>query len=233
MLLICPVRPGDRNEELRFALRSWETNLVLPGGLELLTVGYKPTWLTPDRHVPGNFYRSMPLAVFDNIRLGSIAAMDYPEAVYMNDDFFCLDPTSAVVPVKRNVTLAQHIAKFPASAGVWWPRSLRLTASWLSEQGFPHPDSYEVHRPLPAQPEAMAKTLLRWEGGMTDTVPQWRTMYGVINGLEAYPVLDVKTGVGKHQPSAWMSTSDENWRMYAQVMRKRFQKPSRWETDAN
>ena len=29
-LLICPVRPGDDNPELRYALRSWQTNLVVP-----------------------------------------------------------------------------------------------------------------------------------------------------------------------------------------------------------
>lgn len=52
MLLICPVRPGDRNEELRYALRSWEANLLLPGGLELLVVGHCPPWLQPDQFVP-------------------------------------------------------------------------------------------------------------------------------------------------------------------------------------
>lgn len=230
MLLICPLRPGDSNEELRYALRSWEENLILSDGLELLTVGYKPSWLTPDHHVDGNHYKSVPLAVFDNIRLGSEAALDRPEAIYMNDDFFCMDPQGSVLPVRRDCTLAEHITQFPANAGLWWPRSLRLTASWLAEQGFPHPDSYEVHRPLPAQPEAMFKTLSRWEGGMTDTVPQWRTMYGVVNEVIAHPVKDVKlglhtTGVG----SPWVSTSDQSWRRYASTMKKRFQKPSRWE----
>ncbi len=43
MLLICPVRPGDSNEELRYAARSWETNLHLGSDLRLMTVGYKPT----------------------------------------------------------------------------------------------------------------------------------------------------------------------------------------------
>lgn len=230
-LLICPVRPGDKNDELRIALRSWETNLILPN-LRLLTVGYCPSWLSPDNHIEGNQYESMPLAVFDNIRLASVEAvsMRYDEVLYMNDDFFCMDPVGAILPVKRNCTLAEQIGKFPTNASSWWTRSLRLTASWLDGLGFPHPDSYEVHRPLVAAPDAMLKALDQWDGGMTDTVPQWRTAYGVLNGIEAYPVVDAKLGVntpGVGTP--WLSTSDASWRRYATAMTKRFRKPSRWE----
>lgn len=236
-LLICPVRPGDQNEELRYALRSWETNLILPGGLELWTVGYQPSWLVPDRHIEGNRYKSMPKAVFDNIRLASDQAWDWvqmrpgeEEAVYMNDDFFCLDPVGAVLPVRRDCTLAEHIAQFPANAGLWWPRSLRLTASYLAERGFTAPDSYETHRPLLASPGAMYSALSQWDLDSEDTVPQWRTLYGVLNKVEAYPVSDVKlgqrtTGVG----TPWVSTSDQSWRRYASNIKPRFQKPSRWE----
>lgn len=231
MLLICPVRPGDTNEELRFAMRSWETNLHLPGELALMTVGHKPPWVEPDIHIEGNRYKSMPHAVFDNVLLGAQAcALPDQEVAYMNDDFFCLDPVGAILPVRRNCTLAEHIEKFPGNAGLWWPQSLRLTASWLAEAGFPHPWSYEVHRPLLATPSGMIEALSRWEGGMKDTVPQWRTAYGVLNKVEAYPVHDAKlstkqSGIG----TPWVSTSDASWRRYAIPIKKRFQKPSRWE----
>lgn len=233
MLLICPVRPGDSNEELRYALRSWETNLILPGGLTLMTVGYCPTWLRPDHHIDGNQYKSMPHAVFDNVLLGAEAAMhfaDEDECLYMNDDFFCMDPVGAVLPVRRNITLAEHCAKFPANASNWWPKSLRLTASWLSEVGFPHPDSFEVHRPLPAAPGAMFEALSRWDLASGDTVPQWRTVYGTLNEVKAYPVVDAKLSPKTHGiGTPWISTSDQTWRRYAIAIRKRFQKPSRWE----
>lgn len=235
-LLICPVRPGDSNEELRFAMRSWETNLVVPGGLTLMTVGHCPPWVKPDNHIDGNQYKSMPLAVLDNVRLGAVEAVSMGETdvVYMNDDFFCLDPLAGLLPVKRNCSLAEHIAQFPSNAGNWWPRSLRLTASWLDSEGYPSPDSYEVHRPLLAQPEGMVSAIDRWmnspNGGMNGDVPQWRTIYGVLNEVDAYPVADAKiggkvTGVG----TPWVSTSDQNWRRYVSAMLRRFQKPSRWE----
>jgi hypothetical protein len=239
MLLICPVRPGEYNEELRYALRSWQTNLIFPEGLTLMTVGFKPSWLAPDWHVDGNHYKSMPLAVFDNVLLGAKKAieLEYSQCIYMNDDFFCLDPIGGVVPVRRDCTLAEHIAKFPRNGGLWWPRSLRLTADWLAEAGFPQPESYEVHRPLPATPEGMFRALSRWvresgweQGDIPDTVPQWRTLYGVLNGIEAHPVRDVKISLnGRGITSPWLSTTDENWRMFAQMMKRRFQKPSKWE----
>lgn len=231
-LLICPVRPGDSNEELRYAMRSWETNLVLPN-LTLLTVGHKPAWVQPDYHVEGNHYPSVPHAVFDNVRLGSRAAanMNYDEAVFMNDDFFCLDPVGVILPVRRNCSLAQHLAQFPPNAGLWWPRSLRRTAEWLTEQGFPDAPSYEVHRPLVVSPRGMVKALNQWgETAREDTVPQWRTVYGVTQRVDAHPVEDAKlggrlTGVG----TPWISTSDQTWRRYAASMRARFPEPSRWE----
>lgn len=236
MLLICPVRPGDNNEELRYAMRSWETNLHLSHGLELMTVGYEPSWMRAEHHIPGNIHKSMPLAVFDNVLRGAKAAVDmgHDDVVYMNDDFFCMDPVGSILPVKRNCTLAEHIAVFPGGAATWWPRSLRLTASWLAEQGFPHPDSYEAHRPLFCDAGGMVEALSRWadaHGGLTpDLPPQWRTMYGVINKVEAYPVVDAKLGIrapGIGTP--WVSTSDQSWRRYGLDIKRRFQKPSRWE----
>lgn len=237
MLLICPVRPGDSNEELRYAVRSWEANLHpitkngFDPGIGLMTVGYKPTWLNPDMHVEGNPSKSMPLNVWTNVRLGAEAALGTGhEVVFMNDDFFCLDPVGAILPVRRNMTLAQHLAAIGPNSAQWWPKSLALTASWLAGAGFPHPWSYEVHRPLFCKPEAMVWALDQWDGPMDGALPQWRTMYGVLNEVDAYPVVDAKlsrrsTGIG----TPWVSTSDGTWRIYAQSIKKRFQKPSRWE----
>jgi len=245
MKLICPVRPGDRNEELRYAARSWETNLHLGVGgwdePELWTVGYRPSWLAPDCHIDGNRHRSVALAVWDNVWLAAKALCDFgfgdEEVLWMNDDFFCLDPTGAVLPVRRNATLAEHIAQFPDNAGIWWPRSLKLTHDWLVEEGDPCPLSYEVHRPLPARPAQMLEALDKWgwpEGhrgpGPVDMVPQWRSIYGNVFQVAAYPVQDVKLGLSSTgEGSPWVSTSDQNWRRYARTMQRRFQKPSRWE----
>lgn len=237
-LLICPVRPGDSNEELRYAMRSWEANLIMPD-LRLMTVGHCPDWILPDWHVSGNRFSSVQHAVFDNVLLGAEEATQFNvnEVIFMNDDFFCMDPTPGVVPVRRNMSLADQCKLFPAQAGLWWPRSLALTLSWLQSEGYPHPDSYEAHRPLLVQPDRMVWALSRWiEQGndpYPDTVPQWRTVYGVLNEVQAYPVKDAKLGTTNNGVGTpWLSTSDQSWRRFAAPMKKRFQKPSRWERQA-
>lgn len=231
-LLICPVRPGEENQELRYALRSWEENLILPN-LYLTTVGYCPSWLTPDHHIEGNRYEAVKHNVWDNIALASEWADQgngLGQAIYMNDDFFCMDPVLRVPVVRRDKTLAEHAAMYANQTGLWFPRSLALTADWLAGLGYPHPWSYDLHRPLPASPGAMIRALARWDGGFTGDIPQWRTVYGVLNEIEAIPVEDVKLGVGKPNPhSPWISTSDSSWRKYGRQISQRFQKPSRWE----
>lgn len=239
-LLICPVRPGDNNEELRYSLRSWQENLLLGDELTLVTVGHKPNWLNPDHHIEGNRYASVPLAVFDNILLASQTVDEWglcgdsEDAVYMNDDFFCLDPVGKILPVRRNCSLEQHLAKFPANAAHWWPKSLRLTLEFLQEAGYPHPWSYETHRPLIGSPKGMFEALSRWQGGMSNTVPQWRTVYGVLNEVEAHPVQDVKLGLSSDgYGTPWVSTSDQSWRRYGIKIKKRFPETSRWEIRSN
>jgi hypothetical protein len=173
--------------------------------------------------------------VWDNILLGSEAALAHygnHTTLYMNDDFFCMDPTGSVLPVRRDQTLAEHVEYVGDRAGgLWWHRSLALTASWLNSQGFDRPDSYEVHRPFVAHPAQMAQALSQWDHGIDpDMVPQWRTVCGVFGWLKAYPVADPKIKQGVFAVGTpWLSTDDKSWREYGAFIAERFQKPSRWE----
>lgn len=228
-LLVCPIRPGDHNPELRFALRSWEQNIV--GQHDLMTVGYCPSWLKPDHHIEGNRFTSVPLAIWDNIRLASRAVKDYTdEAIYMNDDFFCLKPTERIVPVRRDISLREHLAIFPQNVGAWWPKSLHTTLEFLEDRGHIDPPSFELHRPLIADPALMYWATEQWFGDLAGPIPQWRTIYGVLNEIEAEPTHDVKLGIAKTIPDPdWISTSDGIWRRYETRIMSRFRKPSRWE----
>lgn len=233
--LVCPIRPGERNEELRYALRSWETNLA--GSHTLVTVGYCPRWLKPDMHVSGNRVESVSLAVWDNVHLVSTwlsqQMLGLEEVLYMNDDFFAMKPVESVPFLCRDMSLDAHIASLPRHGGGWWGHSLRLTAYWLSEAGFPQPTSYEVHRPLLARPEAMSDALSRWDRGYMDGVPQWRTVYGTFMGDLHEPPLavpDVKIDTAEVDPeSEWFSTSDYSWPMVSERIARAFPQPSRWE----
>ena len=231
-LLICPVRPGDNNPELRYALRSWEANLHL-GSLQLMVVGSCPTWLQPDHFVAGNNYASVPLAVWDNIMIGSREAGNTC-AIYMNDDFFAMKPIEEIVPERRDITLAQHINIFPENASLWWPKSLRTTKTFLAYHGHLDPWSYELHRPMPAYTGDMLNAMGKWIGGRgsNDSLPQWRTVYGALCGISAKPVEDVKLGIIRAmEDTDWVSTSDASWRTYGRHIAPCFQKRSRWEID--
>jgi hypothetical protein len=227
-LLICPLRKGD-NEEMRYAMRSWETNLVTH--LDLLVVGDKPDWLHPDVFIPGNPFENSNANVWANVELGcEAAAISDEDVVIMNDDFFCLDPVPGIVAVRRNMTLAEHIALYPNLGSMQWVRSLALTADWLARQGYPSPWSYEVHRPLLCKPAAMLSALSKWDGGFEGDIPQWRTVYGTLNDIDAIPVGDVKmNSVQPPVASGWRSTSDASWRKHGRDLAARFRKPSRWE----
>ena len=224
MLLILPVRPGDSNEELRYALRSWQQN-VSYGDLKLLTVRFKPSWLKSDFHVTGNRHGSTVLNVFDNVRLGSIEAsrLGCSSALYVNDDFFCLSEIEEVLPVRRNMTLAQHIAQYPRFGGGDFAESLRVTRRMLEEVGHADPYSYEVHQPFLVNPDRMSEVLNAID--LSSGVPQWRTMYGVVTGLEAHPVIDMSEGF--EEP--WMSTTDHTWLRHSRNIMARFPEASQWE----
>lgn len=238
-LLICPVKPGDDNEELRYALRSLEENLLLPGGLQLLVVGDCPSWLQPDHFLKGNLHKSMDRVVMDNVYLGSEYAVDTlhvdGDVVYINDDMFCLDPVLEVPKVRRNISLRQQVAKNPPVA--WWGKSLASTLRLAQKWGYSDPHSYEVHRPLLADPKKMMESLTKavLDSPADGSAPQWRTVYGMRLHYQTQkkfiPVRDVKIS-GQQQPrlgSPWLSTDDSSWRYIGPAIRKRFPNPSRWE----
>lgn len=237
-VLVCPVRPGDDNEELRYALRSWEANLIGAAQIPLWVVGHCPRWLQPDVFILGNRFKSAPLAIFDNIRLATEEAVEagVEEYLLMNDDFFCMYPTYGVPVVHRGMTLAEHAALAgPAGSDHWYPRALRETSTYLREQEM-DTTSYEVHSPLPVTPRAMHAALSMWRDHNPATfefAPLARSLYGNGCNFDAeYAVEDCKLGtnsIGMGTP--WISTSDQAWRRFRASLVRRFRKPSRWERE--
>ena len=240
--LICPVKPGDLNEELRYSLRSWEANLLPGEEKQLIIVGHCPAWLQPDNFIRGNVSKSMDRVVFENVLLGAEYALEQgvEEVIVMNDDMICLDPVTDVPKVRRNISLREHASL--AGEVSWWGRSLRATLSLSEVWGVEDPQSYEVHRPLVADAARLTRALLSAAEDMSkhDALkdllhPQWRTVYGIaFDGLDDQhlPVRDVKVS-GTKTPvigSPWLSTDDSSWRFLGAAIRKRFQNPSRWET---
>lgn len=226
------VRPGDHNPELQYSLRSVQRNLLMPD-LNLVTVGYCPRWLKPDYHVPGNNLSTSPENVWDNVKIGCEAYSTLDEVIVMNDDFFILDPATSVVPTYRG-TLDAHLATLGPNKSTWWARSMLFTEQVLAGEGIEDRKSYDLHRPFPVNPAAMADSLKAVEGkyGGWLVPPQWRTIYGNMTQMEAYQVDDVRlrrNGAGVPLGTGWVSTSDEVWRAYQGPISRFLSEPSRWE----
>lgn len=231
-ILLYPVRPGDHNPELQYSLRSVQRNLLIED-LQIVTVGYCPRWLEPDQHIAGNKMSTSPMNVWENIKVGCQELADETRVLVMNDDFFLLDPITSVVQVYRG-TLAEHLTQLGGNSNNWWARSMRLTMDYLQAQGYDEPLSYDLHRPFWVDPQLMADVLGKVEADLdlsSGVPPQWRTVYGNMVAEPAHQVDDVRLRRGHpaNMGSAWVSTSDETWRMHAPVITRFLREPSRWE----
>lgn len=221
------VRPGDKNDELRYSLRSLEQN-VDPDA-EVWVVGYTPSWLQDVESVDGNPTSDKPQNVYANVRLASQIAGTPDELTIWNDDFIALSPVQPAMAYRGS--LEDHIASLKVKN--WWWRSLDITRTWLSrEQGLEQPLSYELHRPFPINRHAMAQVLEEAQKCQPSNPPQWRTLYGNRWEVPAELSHDGKVyGVKTPIPAGpWMSTTDKSFTgSVRDLLAAQFPEPSRWE----
>ena len=229
MICLIPVRPGDHNPELKYALRSIQTNL--PAVTQIWTVGHHPTWCTPDRHIPGNTGPTAQANVYRNILAGCQAAAHTSEILISNDDIYITAPTPRVTPQYRG-TLADHLnlPRVRRARGQWWPTSLATTQLALQAHGIADPTSWELHTPFPCHPARMAETLTLMQHVTPDNPPQWRSLYGNLNHVRGDQTTDVKAYTAGALQAPYHSTDDTSYRHFADQLAATFPTPSRWET---
>lgn len=229
MHLVYPVRPGVKNEELRYSLRSVEANLPVES---VTIVGYCPPWLKPDLFIAGNKHVDKQRNVFGNVRLACEHDGVPDEFVSMNDDFFVLAPVTEI-PVVYRGRLADHLELIHRHG--WWWKSMEATMRYLLEQGIEDPLSYDLHRPLPTVKRDMAKVLAEAADYQPRNPPQWRTLYGNLAGIGGtQDADDVKVYSAKVEHRArgpFVSTTDSGFATTETGARIRaaYTTPSRWE----
>lgn len=226
-----PVRPGNSNDELKFALRSIAMNL--PHG-RIWFVGFKPSWVTNVEYIDGGNSAPWPRAnLYNNVLL----ACRYPgvsdDVLIFNDDMFVIGPLDSV-PILYRGTLADQLQKVTRRAGTkgWWQESLLATLACLQAAGYPDPLSYELHTPLPVKREAMAQTLARFADVTPHNPPQWRTLYGVTNSIGGEAGRDCKALRPGPLGRPFHSTEDLSWRYFRARFLQLFPEPSPYETPA-
>ena len=223
LTLVCPVRPGESNEPLRYMLRSVAAHLP---EARVILAGHKPAWVQGVEHVPV----PQPRPDRSNVARILAAVCAHPstpsEFMLVNDDFFAMVPNPPV-PMVHNGTLAD-LAGEPGWRHGWYARALANTRGVLAEWGHESPLSYDrVHQPMPVVTEVMGEVL----DAAGDVPVLHRSLYGnTVGGGEAG--VDAKARAAEPlQDLPWASTAPSSWnRQAGRAVRKAFPDPCRYET---
>lgn len=149
------VGPGERNEALRYSLRSLAN---LPHN-RVWIVGHRPEWVAGVEYLPVSQRGPKHANTWANLE--AVAAHG-PESFYLfNDDYFLLHPMTEV-PVFHRGSLDERIAYYARKPGLGaWARRGRNTRRALTRAGLKGDRlrSYELHLPLPLDREPLAEAL--------------------------------------------------------------------------
>lgn len=224
------VRPGDRNEELRFSLRSLAN---LPHG-RVWVAGYMPKWVGGATAIPVRFVPRR--SRWERSAANLAAACAHPEVaerfVLMHDDFFVMKPLADVPVLHRGEV--ERVAEVYGRRGATTYRGAMLAATkLLNGFGVERPLSYELHAPMVIEKQGMAGVLeLVARATNTRVAGHVRTLYGnlaEVGGTESH---DFKVSHQEWSEEwAFLSTSDHVFGEGAvgRHIRKRFPEPSRYE----
>jgi hypothetical protein len=225
--LVVPVREGPVNQQLRYALRSWQA--CLPHR-QVWIIGYKPAWLYGVGFVPARQTGTKYANTTQAMRL----ACQHPEIsdpfLWANDDMFVMDPLDGM-PVLHRGPVSDVEVHYAARASGSYLRGMRETRDLLAEHGYPEPLSYELHVPLEIRKAGMLRAL---DAGRGLDVLHKRTAYGVLAEIGGERIEDVKVlhrGPLFDRSTPFLSTMPDAFANgeVGRVIRSRFPTPSEYE----
>lgn len=219
------VRAGESNEELRYSLRSLRN---LPHGKVWIS-GYMPKWVTGVEHIPTQPKPGGHVHAKGNLR----AACEHPDVsesfVYMNDDFFIMEPHDKL-PVMHRGPLDEVIRK--GGMATAYTRAMDKTRVILAKRGITEPLMYDLHAPMLVTKTGMLEAL----DLCTYPMIQERTLYGNLNAIGGERRHNHKIRRYDKGWSKWpfLSTNDHTFRTLnvGEHIRSRFPDRGPYETDA-
>jgi hypothetical protein len=223
-----PVREGAVNQQLRYALRSWEAHLP---HRRVWLIGYRPAWVGGVGHIAT---QQKGRTKFANTTLAMRYACTNPEIsdpfLWANDDMFVMEPVDAM-PVLHRGPVREVEDYYAARASGAYLDGMRRTRQLLEELGHADPLSYELHVPLPVGKAGMLRAL---EAGQGMEVLHKRTAYGVLNQIGGERIRDVKVlhrGPRFDRSTPFLSTMPDSFTNgeVGRLIRTRFPKPSAYE----
>lgn len=215
------VRPGERNEELRYSLRSL-ANLEHD---RVWIIGHAPAWVRGVERLPGNREGSVQA----NAVAALLSACEHVEGdrfVIMNDDFYILEPLAAV-PSWHDGLLVDRAKAARGGYGNHLREALRV----LTELGHQQPTAWTLHIPVVVWRDRLAAILSTLAGKV---LPEWRTMYGNLAGEtgEQAPDVKVRRRTDPMPDGPFLSSSDATFRWLHPWLAARFPTPSPYEVTA-
>lgn len=187
--IVIPVRPGDHNPELRYALRS----LVNVPHRRVWIAGHMPSWVRDVRCIPTSQTRSK----YENSTANVLAACRAPSVgenfVLWNDDIFLLRPVDEI-PVLHRGPISAVIGYYESIASKAYLRGMRTTVAILARLGITDPLSYELHTPLPMTKTGFlyAHSAATAPGMPATRVLHKRTLYGNVARIGGAETRDCK-----------------------------------------
>ena len=179
-------RSGEKNEELRYSLRSL-TNI--PHGHVYIAGGTPPSWVAGVARIPVAQTPHPYLNTTAAVRAACLDPRVSDPFILMNDDFFITEPLDALPTLNRgpipNIvaeTTERHGRRSDYAVG------METVADTSERLGHPKPLSFELHVPMLIDKATMLEAIaLCPDDGMHK-----RTLYAALAGLKGETVSDCK-----------------------------------------
>lgn len=227
MDVVYVVRPGERNDELRYSLRS----LVNVPHDRVFVAGFRPSWVAGVECIPTEQDADKQV----NARRNLEAALADPRVsspfLLFNDDFFVMWPHDDGIPALHRGPLDAVIELYHPLRHSAYTVSMVATRDLLHDLGMEAPLSYELHVPMSIEKPAMESVLAL---GRDIYGFHLRTAYGNVANVGGDELGDVK--VYSNRDRGWrdwplVSTNDATFRRHpvGRHIRATFPKPGPYE----
>jgi len=202
------VRPGDRNEELRYSLRSLQN--LLPQPSQVVIAGYKPEWVQNVLYLPVPRHWDKHRSSTQNLREACLSEAVSDPFWFWNDDQFAMQPHTLEVHHRGPVADTLRYYRNAYVNGSLYIRGMQRTADLLEQDGYEFPLCYDaIHVPLLVHKGPMLETIRRGSGIRAF---HKMTYYGNLSAIGGTYHDDVKVRPGvlrDFRNSPLLSTSDE------------------------
>lgn len=223
------VKPEDRNEELRYSLRSLAN---MPFITRVVMVGYLPNWVKDVHFIPRD---QRFQTKYVNTTRNMIAACEDPEVsdefMLMNDDFFVMHEQPEPFIFHRG-PLAPIRDYYLNLANSDYAKGIQATEKYMRLLGLVNLKSYELHVPLLVNKKNFLELIRMQQEKAPMQVVHKRTLYGNYYNIGGRPMQDCKiVGDAKPGDTPFLSTDENSFERYkvGEYIRNRFKTKSRFE----